>query len=104
MFEFGKKLLIFFGPCERCGESNLKFLCIDHKNGDAKKDRKIRTRRSGIKSIDIFRKNNWPKSLKKEYRFLCWNCNTKVYLEKLRAEEGIKYYFHRLFTSLPHQP
>jgi len=92
-----KEAFNFFGPCKRCGESDLKFLCIDHISGDARKDRKIGTKQSGIKLIDVFKKNNWPESLKKEYRFLCWNCNMKVYLEKLKSEEGIKYYFHCLF-------
>lgn len=92
-----KEAFNFFGPCKRCGEIGLKFLCVDHISGDARKDRKTGIRQSGIKLIDTFRKNNWPESLKKEYRFLCWNCNMKVYLEKLRAEEGIKYYFHCLF-------
>lgn len=87
----------FFGPCERCGEKDKKYLCLDHRNGDGYKDRRSGTRKTGIKLIDEFRKMGWPQELKKRYRILCWNCNMKTYMEKLRVEENIKYFFHCSF-------
>ena len=54
--------------CACCGESEIKFLCIDHVNNDGAKHRKE------IGSIGIYgwlKKNNFPNG----FQVLCHNCN-----------------------------
>jgi len=54
--------------CNCCGESNLKFLTIDHVNNDGKEHRKT------VKASLIFHwiiKNNYPPG----FQVLCFNCN-----------------------------
>lgn len=69
-----KEAFNFFGPCEKCGESDLKFLCIDHRNGGGTKER-IGGGKFGVSLIREFRKQGWPESIKETYRFLCYNHN-----------------------------
>lgn len=72
--EFWKEAFNFFGPCEICGETDLKFLTIDHKNGSGTKER-LSGGKFGVGLIKEFKKQGWPKSLKESYRFLCYNHN-----------------------------
>ena len=67
------KLIVYeaYGnKCSCCGESNIKFLSIDHVNNDGYKERKGR----GGSSDHIMRniiKNKFPDT----YQLLCFNCN-----------------------------
>lgn len=65
----------FFGPkCKMCGETNIKFLTIDHINNDG-----AERRRNGEKGatdlIQTFKNRDWEESIKKDYQLLCFNCN-----------------------------
>lgn len=55
--------------CVCCGESNIKFLTLDHVNNDGRLHRK--TVKSGRRVYAWAKKNGYPDSL----RLLCWNCN-----------------------------
>lgn len=58
------------GECECCGEKICEFLCIDHRNGDGKADRK-----QGLMGRAMYLhliRNNYPRD---RYRLLCHNCN-----------------------------
>ena len=60
------------GKCECCGESELKFLAINHKDGGGSKHRK--TISGGGCGHSIYRwlqKNNYPEN----FNVLCHNCN-----------------------------
>lgn len=58
------------GRCACCGETNIKFLTVEHKNGDGQKHRKeVGT---GIAMLKDLKKNNWPKDT---IEMLCYNCN-----------------------------
>ncbi len=55
--------------CQWCGESNFKFLTLDHVNGDGAAHRR---EIGGIaKMLKWAKDNNYPTSL----RLLCYNCN-----------------------------
>jgi hypothetical protein len=56
------------GKCECCGETNPRFLTIDHINGGGakhKRENKI------VKLYKWIKKNNYPEG----FRLLCYNCN-----------------------------
>src|ERR1700680_25084 len=58
------------GKCECCGESDIRFLTLDHRNGDGGDHRK-----GGLQSQQIYllaRREGYPKS---KYAILCYNCN-----------------------------
>lgn len=56
------------GKCECCGETNPKFLSVDHIKGKGNEHRKT----IGTVSIYIWlRKNNYPSG----FQILCYNCN-----------------------------
>ena len=57
------------GKCDCCGESNPKFLTLDHINNDGAVHRQ--TVKSGRRVYAWAKASNYPKSL----RLLCWNCN-----------------------------
>lgn len=63
------------GVCVCCGESNPKFLTIDHKNNDGAEHRKsVGPNSWGGRSEVMYRwiiRNGFPDSL----QLLCWNCN-----------------------------
>lgn len=62
--------------CACCGEAELVFLCIDHRNGGGTKHRKVVKPgqrlyywlRAQIKELGI-------RAVRKEFRVLCYNCN-----------------------------
>ena len=81
--EFGKRYrdknreLVFnhYGKkCACCGESNLKFLSIDHINGEGTIHRKKIHRQINIWLV----RNNYPKG----FQVLCFNCNWGKYNNK----------------------
>lgn len=59
------------GKCACCGEANLKFLTLDHKNADGKKDRGSKNANNKPAYKRALREN-FPDDL----QVLCWNCNT----------------------------
>jgi len=65
------------GKCTCCGESNYKFLALDHVNNDGNIHRKKLAAERGIKKVRCdtiwreARRNNFPDS----YTILCMNCN-----------------------------
>lgn len=66
-----KKVFEHYGlKCACCGESNPKFLTLDHINGGGTKERK-KNSNSVISMFLKIIKNNYPK----DYQVLCWNCN-----------------------------
>jgi len=64
-----KKLVFehYGNTCACCGESNLKFLSVDHINGGGCKHRK---QTKGKICVWLY-KNNFPKG----FQILCFNCN-----------------------------
>lgn len=57
--------------CECCGESNWKFLTIEHANGDGKSHREqVGT---GVFMLKSMRREGWPRD---RYQLLCFNCNS----------------------------
>jgi len=73
-----KEAFDFFGPCEVCGEKNLKFLTIAHINDDGAERRR---RGEGLSTalIQKFRNAKWPKDLKEIYCIQCFTCNCSDY-------------------------
>lgn len=64
---FSEVVMHYGGKCSCCGESNMKFLTIDHINNDgAEHKRKI-----GRGVHRWLKKNNYPEG----FQTLCWNCN-----------------------------
>jgi hypothetical protein len=63
--------------CACCGETEPKFLTIDHVHNDGNKERppigSKRTRGGGIHMYARLRKEGFPQSGR--YQLLCWNCN-----------------------------
>lgn len=63
--------------CVCCGETERKFLTIDHVNNDGNKERArskselLRRRGGGVHIYSRIRKEGYPAT----YRVLCWNCN-----------------------------
>lgn len=59
------------GQCQCCGESNPKFLTLDHINSDGAEHR----RNDGGNIWNYVKRNNYPSDL----QLLCWNCNCGRY-------------------------
>lgn len=61
------------GICKCCGESEVKFLAIDHINNDgAKQRRELKETKGGTGSFYYWlKRNNYPDG----YQVLCHNCN-----------------------------
>lgn len=55
--------------CACCGETEPRFMTLDHVNNDGKKQRKIHG--TGMSMYQWLKKNNYPKGL----QVLCMNCN-----------------------------
>lgn len=61
------------GKCSCCGESEKKFLTLDHINGVLESEpRHGGERITGQKIWRYLRQNGWPTN---NYQILCWNCN-----------------------------
>ena len=71
LIELRKKVIAGYGgDCECCGEKQQEFLCIDHRKGDGKADRKL-----GLMGRAMYLhliRSGFPKD---KYRLLCHNCN-----------------------------
>jgi hypothetical protein len=69
--DWSKIINKYGGICVCCGESNIKFLTLDHKNGMGRKQK----RKDGLRNQNEFYRwiieNNFPDIL----QVLCWNCN-----------------------------
>jgi hypothetical protein len=58
--------------CACCGETNIKFLTLDHKNNDGNRFRKAQPREAmGWNLYYWIRRNNYPPI----FQVLCYNCN-----------------------------
>jgi hypothetical protein len=68
------------GKCVICGEDNILKLCIDHINDDGNEERK----KFGFRTIVSKILNNIAEENK--YQALCFNCNRKKQLSKLKNE------------------
>lgn len=72
-WELRLKALTHYGgnppKCVCCGESEIKFLTIDHIHNDGKKQRRIHG--IGYYFYKWLEKNNYPKG----FQVLCMNCN-----------------------------
>lgn len=66
-----KEVILEYGDCcACCGESDPRFLTVDHVNNDGKQDRE---QIGGGNSLYAWlRKNGFPKD---RFQLLCWNCN-----------------------------
>lgn len=63
--------------CKCCGEREIKFLCIDHVNGDG-----AQHRRTIGRSVNIYlwlKKNHYPSG----FQILCYNCNNTRHYHKV---------------------
>lgn len=75
--EVKKKTLEHYGgKCVCCGETNIKFLTIDHTNNNGAEERRIAKRDGGVGFYRLLIKNNFPEG----YQTLCFNCNIGKYL------------------------
>jgi hypothetical protein len=63
-------LSAYGGKCVCCGESEYKFLAIDHINGGGLEERK--KYRNSTSFMKMLRELGWPKD---RYQILCHNCN-----------------------------
>jgi hypothetical protein len=61
------------GTCACCGESNIKFLSLDHVKGNGNKHRKRRNNHGGVIFYCWLKRHNWPK--RPRLQVLCYNCN-----------------------------
>lgn len=85
-------LAAYGGSCECCGETEPKFLALDHIHGGGNKHRKLIG--TGATKMELYlRKLGWPKD---QYRVLCHNCNS--------AEGFYGECPHRTLGSNNHQP
>lgn len=67
-----QKIVRYYGnKCVCCGERNIKFLTIDHKNNDGHLYRKLGTHKTGSNFYMWIVRNNYPETL----QLLCYNCN-----------------------------
>ncbi len=74
--QFKEKLLMidgYGGKCECCGETNYRFLTIDHIFNDGTKECNEMGLMRGYQFYKWLRQNNYPKD---RYRLLCYNCNS----------------------------
>ena len=80
MIRSRKEALAHYGKngkleCVCCGESEWRFLQLDHKNNDGNLHRKKLKEKHGYNYTNMFywaKKNNWPDI----FQTLCANCNT----------------------------
>jgi hypothetical protein len=63
------------GSCVCCGESEIRFLTIDHVDGDGASHRRATSTKGGPQFYRWLRKNNYPGG----FQLLCWNCNAGRY-------------------------
>lgn len=68
-FDLKSKLVEYYGPCYCCGETNIRFLSIDHINGGGRQHKKEFSSHYGVYEHII--NSNFPE----EYRIACLNCN-----------------------------
>lgn len=61
--------------CVCCGETEVRFLTLDHINNDGNEHRKSLGLRSGYAFYQWMEKNGYPNTL----QVLCWNCNMGKY-------------------------
>lgn len=57
--------------CVCCGETEIRFLCLDHINGGGNKERLALKGYTGPNFYYLLKNYNWPSG----YQILCYNCN-----------------------------
>ena len=73
------------GKCACCGETNHKFLAIDHKYGNGNKMRREKVHPKGPGFYFWLMRNNYPD----DFQILCHNCNmAKAFYGKCPHEGG----------------
>lgn len=60
--------------CQCCGETELRFLCIDHIGPRGIGNAQRKTVPGGIRMYRWLKRNGYPKG----YRVLCQNCNSAI--------------------------
>jgi len=72
-------IVAYGGRCECCGETEPKFLAIDHIGGGGTSERRSNPALhfNGYGFYSNLKKAGWPKEV---YRLLCYNCNMATYL------------------------
>lgn len=70
------------GACSCCGEAEIRFLTVEHKNKDGAAHRKKVG--GGIGTWRALKKLGWPKE---GYTILCWNCNCATRLDEICPHE-----------------
>ena len=65
--------------CKRCGQGDLDMLCLDHINDDGKQHRDL-VKHNGNMFYMWLGKHDYPHGL----QVLCYNCNMKKEMERLR--------------------
>lgn len=72
------------GKCKRCGERDIDVLTLDHVNEDGALHRSKNIKVDGWAGIRRWaKKMGYPKSI----QCLCFNCNIKKYLMRLRRKK-----------------
>lgn len=86
--ELKKTVLTHYGDCKcsRCGINDIDVLTLDHIDNDGAEHRRSisKSNKRNVGSTTIYRwivKNGFPP----EYDVLCFNCNIKKHLERLRG-------------------
>jgi hypothetical protein len=59
------------GRCKCCGETDIRFLSLDHKNGDGAEHRRQLAKASGSRIWYWAKNNGFPET----FQVLCYNCN-----------------------------
>lgn len=71
-FELKKSVIEHYGNiCACCSESGIKFLTIDHINGEGNKHKRFLYIKTGHRFYAWLRSNNYPSG----FQVLCFNCN-----------------------------
>lgn len=68
------------GKCACCKEKNLVFLCVDHKNKNGAAHRRLVGHSQVYRRIRDLIHEHGAQTARKEYRVLCWNCNSAIHL------------------------
>lgn len=87
--ELWRKAYKFFGRC-KCGQKELKYLSISHIHNDGAEKRRTGEKNASALLLQ-FKKQGWSKSLKKDYRLECFNCNCSKKIRKKILNQQIIY-------------
>jgi hypothetical protein len=74
--------------CNCCGETNHKFLTIDHVYGRNEDEKVNKSKHSGLQLYRYLKKMGYPKE---KYQLLCWNCNSAKFISGYCPHQKEKY-------------